>query len=456
MNSKKFDVIIIGAGLSGLSVNRFLDKMSPDLDILVLEKSNRPGGAIRSMKKEGFLAEWGPHGFLDNVEENRELLGDLKIMDSAQKAPLKKFLRYICLGGKLITIPQTPPKIIRSNLMPFHSKMRVLGDLFLKPKPNEQTIADWAAYRFGKAMIPFADIAMTGTYAGDIDKLSIDAAMPGLRRLEKEFGSVFKGAIKSRKQKPNRSMPSMISFEDGMEHLVRKLAEGRNIRYKSSVDSIKRNETDWQVETGSGLYSAKSLVVALHINQALQLLKGIKKAPGPELPTATVINVVLGFDSSAEIPFGFGYLAPKSEQRFALGTLFSIHMFPKRAPDGLNLVEVLVGGNRNPERLELDDSELIDKAYRDISQLIKLPKPPVFSSVIRPKVGIPQLEMGYGKYLDYRESLHEEAEGLHICGFGWEGIGINEMVRQARKTAVDVLNRKASGSGPARAKPIYF
>jgi protoporphyrinogen/coproporphyrinogen III oxidase len=248
----------------------------------------------------------------------------------------------------------------------------------------------------------------------------------------------------------------MISFEDGMETLVKKLAEGKNVRYNTPVKSIRKQENGWQVMTEEGSYNAKKLVVALHINQALKLLNEVEPAPGESIPSATVINVVLGFDNSAQIPFGFGYLAPKTEQRFALGTLFSIHMFPKRAPEGMNLIEVLVGGNRNPERLALDDKELIEKAYRDVRQLINLPKPPVFSSVIRPEVGIPQLEMGYLKYLEYRERLQKENEGLRICGFGWEGIGINDMVKQARQAALDVLRGETSESEPAKAKPIYF
>ena len=103
----------------------------------------------------------------------------------------------------------------------------------------------------------------------------------------------------------------------------------------------------------------------------------------------------MGFGESAEIPFGFGYLAPEQEKRFALGALFSTHMFPGRAPKGHMLLEALVGGRRHPEKLELDDDVLIQKAYADLRQLIHLPDPPVFTKVLRSDHGIPQLEIGY-------------------------------------------------------------
>ncbi len=58
------DVLIVGAGVSGLSAAHFLRKMAPGLNVVLLEKSQRVGGAIRSHREQGFLAEWGPHGFL--------------------------------------------------------------------------------------------------------------------------------------------------------------------------------------------------------------------------------------------------------------------------------------------------------------------------------------------------------------------------------------------------------
>lgn len=456
METKRCNTVIIGAGLSGLATAHFLLKDNPSLDLLLLEKSDRFGGAIQSHQENGFLAEWGAHGFLDNVAESRELLNDLNAEDSIQRASLKQFKRYICLKGKLQQIPQSPGTIIRSPLMSLPEKMRVLGDLWKKPRFAEQTVAEWAAYRFGKAILPFADIAITGTYAGDIEKLSIDAAMPGLRRLEKEYGSVFRGAIKSRKSSPSTGMPSMVSFKRGMEELVTRLASGKAILTGTEVKSLKQNDSFWQVTTDSLVIEATNLVVATGINAALPLLSDLQKPPKQSVTEAVVNNVVLGFDHQAEIPFGFGYLAPKSEGRFALGTLFSIHMFPGRAPEGHNLVEVLIGGTRHPEYLHQEDSDLIANALADIKQLIKLPDKPLFSKVIRPQYGIPQLELGHLDLLRYRSDVQRTFERLFIGGFGWDGIGINDMIKQARKMADDIHRGNVAPDDPARVKGVYF
>ncbi len=456
MKTKIYDVIIAGAGLSGLCVAHFLNKSEPRLEILLLEKTNRPGGAIKSVRKDGFLAEWGPHGFLDNTEESRELLNDLGLTGKAQKAPLKRFLRYICLNGKLAQIPQTPFKIIKSDLVSFQSKLRLLADLWKKPIDTEQTIADWVAYRFGKAMLPFADIAMTGTYAGDIEKLSIDAVMPGPRRLELETGSLFRGILKSKKNRTRSGMPSMISFKEGLEHLVDRLAENKNISFDSPLKKIDFEGSNWSVVSGEKKFHFKKIVLALHINQALPILGHFCPPPKLSVPEAKIVNIVMGFGDKAQIPFGFGYLSPKSEKRFALGALFSTHMFPGRSPENFKSLEVLVGGIRNPESLALDDNELVERAYQDLKQLLNLPEPPVFTNVLRPKAGIPQLEIGHHKLREYRDQMESKRAGLSVCGFGWDGIGMNDMIKYAKITAKNLLEEKRDSSARPSIKGIYF
>ena len=88
------DTIIIGGGLSGLTIAHFLQKYMPEARVTILEKTASFGGAIRSFHRDGYLAEWGAHGFLDNVEASRELLADTGLDREAQMAPLDEFVRY--------------------------------------------------------------------------------------------------------------------------------------------------------------------------------------------------------------------------------------------------------------------------------------------------------------------------------------------------------------------------
>ena len=462
------DTLIIGAGLSGLTTAHFVKKFQPGSRVLLLEKSPSAGGAIKSFHQDGFLAEWGAHGFLDNVEASRELLADTGLDKEAQKAPLDDFVRYICLDGRLNLIPQNPKKIIKSNLVSLSAKLRVLADLWKKPLPGEQTVADWAAHRFGAGLLPFVDAVLTGTYAGDLNRLSIDAVFPGIRNLELRHGSVIRGLLRKRKAAKlagkktaaGRKLPAMVSFPQGMGRLPEAMAADKNLIFSAAVENIHKKDGAWEVRTSEKSYQAKSIVLALSVNQGLALLRNTEgltggASPVESIPEARIVTVVLGFTDRADIPFGFGYLAPEQEKRFALGALFSTHMFPGRAPAGHVLLEALVGGRRHPEKLALPDEVLISKTLADLRQLIHLPDPPVFSKVLRPEHGIPQLEIGYPKLLAWRNLLVDNNLGLHVCGFGWDGIGINDMTKAARQVAAAI----AAGSGAERTtevKGVYF
>ena len=462
-----FDFVIVGAGLSGLVVADNLKREHPDCTLLVLEKSDRVGGVIRSFEESGFKAELGPHGFLDNCRESKGLLRDTGLEQETVKAPLATFVRYVCIDGKLKMIPQSPLKIITAPLIPWKDKFRVLGDLFKKPLEGEPTVAKWARYRFGEALLPYVDAVFTGTYAGDYNELKIDAVMPGVRALEKTYGSVIKGALaRARAAKKNKApgqklaMPSMTSFPEGMQRLTDKLGEnlepGGELHLNCVAEKIFKNESGWTVSTDGGDVSCNSLILALPVNQSLSLLKEIdSSAEKGRIPEAWINTVVFGFKDET-LPPGFGFLIPEREQRFSLGTLFSSNMFPNRAPHGHIVFETLVGGRRHPERLELSDEELVEKCLVDTKELLGISRSPVFTKVLRPQGGIPQLEQGYPALLEWRNRLVRNHPGIYICGFGWEGIGINDMIKAAVLVAAKAKTGLPQIAEEAEVKKVYF
>ena len=184
------EILIVGAGLSGLSTAHFLHTSAPDLDILMLEQDGRPGGAVRSFRENGYLAEWGPHGFLDNNPASRALLSETGLDRIAQKAPLGSFVRYVCHGGKLVQLPQKPQALLATPLLSPLGKLRLLGDLFKKPRSAEQSVGQWAAYRFGSEILPLVDAAITEARSGDLPAVLalLDAAGLPLEGVAEHFG----------------------------------------------------------------------------------------------------------------------------------------------------------------------------------------------------------------------------------------------------------------------------
>ena len=462
MNTK--DTLIIGAGLSGLTIAQTLRVRCYGHRFLLLDKNERTGGAIRTHAEDGFIAEAGPHGYLDNCRESQDILVDIGLTTECLHAPLSRFVRYVYIAGSLRQIPQTPLAIIKSPLIRWKAKFQIFADLWKKPLQGEPTVAAWAAYRFGASLLPFVDAALTGTYAGDMDKLTIDGVMPGVRALEKKHGSVIRGllAAKWQRNSPGRlSMPAMTSFPGGMQRLPERLTEFLrpeiDLQLNCSVENISKTEDGWQVESEKGTFQAANLVLALPVNASLALLKGIdNRIPLPDLPEARIATVVLAFAREVKLPPGFGYLIPESEGRFTLGALFSSNMFPGRAPADCSLIEVLAGGRRHPERAELDDRTLIRQALDDVKDILNISSEPIYTKVLRNSSGIPQPEQGYPDLLAWRNRLVNEQQGLFICGFGWDGIGMNDMIKTAGRVAESIMAGRKDSGQETSVKGVYF
>jgi len=469
ISANHLTTLIIGGGLSGLTVAHKLHQQNPDHKLLVIDKNDRLGGAIKSHHDQGYLAEIGPHGFLDNCDESKTILKETGLDKECVKAPLSQFVRYVCMDGELRLIPQSPPKIIKAPLISWPAKFRVLADLWKKPLSGEPSVAQWAEYRFGKALLPYIDAVFTGTYAGDINKLVIDGVMPGVRELEKKYGSVIRGLLYKLKESKRKSttpsrkkgLPAMTSFPQGMARLPEKLSEhlyvDDNLLLNCGVKGINAKDGHWHVDCEQTGFTCDNLVLALPVNGALTLLQQVQEPPPiSSIAESKIATVAFGFTGEACLPPGFGFLTPEQEKRFSLGCLFSSNMFPGRAPKDHILFEVLVGGRRHPERLELDDQVLIDNILNDMRGLLHLPGDPTYIKVLRSSGAIPQLEAGYPNLLSWRNNLVQQYKNLHICGFGWDGIGLNDMMKEATKVAESLVAGKEDHSEESQIKKVYF
>lgn len=460
-----YQTLILGGGLSGLTVAHKLKLHAPNHRFCILEKSNRTGGVIKTHRENGFITEIGPHGFLDNCEESKRILEETGLDQEAVKAPLIDFVRYVYLNGKLNLIPQTPRKILMAPLIPWTAKLRVLADLWKPVLGGEPTVAKWINHRFGAALLPYVDAVFTGTYAGDFDKLTIDSVMPGVRKLEKEHGSVLRGLIakmriKKKEGGPKLAMPAMTSFPKGMVRLVERLAENldleKELRLNCGVTSVTKTDSGWEVVAGDSLFTAKNVVFCLPANAALKLLAKIDpKIPEKSIPETWISTVVFGFTDDVTIPPGFGFLTPEKEQRFTLGSLFSSNMFPGRAPEGHVVFETLVGGRRHPERLDLDHETLTREALKDVQHILGIKKDPVYTTILSSDGGIPQLERNYPQLLDWQKAIQAKEKSLFICGFGWDGIGLNDMMKSGTRVAESLLTSSDKKYG-AELKGVYF
>src|SRR5688572_13828406 len=148
------DVIVIGAGITGLTCAYRLEKLG--FDTVVLESSDRIGGVIRTQCIEEHVVEWGPSSMLP-TPHTFELLEELglaeKLIQGDPKSP-----RYIVVNGTMKKLPFGP--------LSFGGIARMMAEPFIRStSTNDESIANFVRRRLGKeAHDRLAAPALSGIY----------------------------------------------------------------------------------------------------------------------------------------------------------------------------------------------------------------------------------------------------------------------------------------------------
>src|SRR5690349_14166577 len=98
-------VLVVGAGISGLVCAYALRKAGVDAQIV--EATSRPGGMIRSERRDGYLLELGPQSF-SSTAQILELCRELGLQDQLVEAPAHA-PRFLFVHGQLRAVPLSPP-----------------------------------------------------------------------------------------------------------------------------------------------------------------------------------------------------------------------------------------------------------------------------------------------------------------------------------------------------------
>src|SRR3954471_3839192 len=96
-------VAIIGAGISGLTAALRLQR--ENIPVTVYEASPRVGGPIRTIRRDGFLAECGPNSILETSPLVLNLVKDVGLESRRFYCNPAAKRRYIVRNGKPIAAP---------------------------------------------------------------------------------------------------------------------------------------------------------------------------------------------------------------------------------------------------------------------------------------------------------------------------------------------------------------
>lgn len=446
-------IVIIGAGISGLTAAYWLHKAG--MDVEVFEKDAVAGGTMRTLRDGGWLVETGPNSALETTPLFEEMFEGLGILSDRLNADERSSKRYILRNAKLHALPMSPGAFVTSTLWTAGGKLRLMKEPLVGRAEREETIAEFVERRLGREFLDYAiNPFVAGVYAGNPEQLSVRAAFPKLHALEEKYGGLIKGMIKGAKERKRRAEKAkdrakMFSFRHGMATFPDAIASklGNNIRLRRDVQGVTLQrgfDIRWHDERGSHTTVADCVIVATPAAAAARMIAPVSAELSSALSRIyypPVAEVFLGFHGrQIGRPLdGFGFLVPAKEQRKILGTIWSSALFPHRAPLDHVALTSFVGGSRQPELCELDDEALLNVVESELQTIMNIRGGPVYSKVIRWPKAIPQYHLGHLDIVRAMEKCEDENPGLFFCSNFRGGIAVGDCVMSGKKIADRIL-----------------
>ena len=445
MPEQQTDVVVIGAGITGLAAAHWL--AAKNHDVRVLESAPAPGGVIETRPEDGFLFEYGPLTVLATHPEVLQLIDEAGLTDRIVWADKTSSKRFIVRDERLRKVPSGPGSMMFSRLFRLRAKLAILREPFIPPAPEDanESLAEFVKRRLGNEFLDYAINPMVaGVYAGKPEQLEVRAAFPRIWRLEQEYGSLIKGAIKGARQRRARARQGevakdrarLFSFQRGMIELVEKLAStlGTRLLTGTTAVEVRRENGRYAVACVSGTtplrLMARSVVVTVPGESVSRLLPDPALSWTSDVYYPPVNQVCFGYRSQpgGMKRRGFGFLVPEVEPFDILGTLWLSSLFPGRSPEGGALLTTYVGGARCPKNAGLSDGELVDRVHRDLTRLMHVERKPDVVRIARYPKAIPQYTMGHLKRLERLSDFESRNPGLYVGSNVVGGISVGDRI----------------------------
>jgi len=447
-----FDVIVVGAGMSGLCAAHGLRQAG--LKVQIVEAGPRAGGVIASVSRDGCLYETGPNSALDTTPLIGELVDALGLRSRWRAASEIANCRYVVRDGQLRALPMSPVAFFTTPLFSVGAKLALMGEPFTRrgDPAREESIAAFVRRRLGSEFLDYAiDPFVAGVYAGDPEKISVPAAFPKLHALEQRWGSLIRGQIlgaqeRKKARETAKNTARSFSFDGGMQVLTDALARaaGPLALGVRATRLGRRPDGGYTLHAQDGdsalQFQARAVLLATpadvtgallreHVPDAADALAGIDYAPVASVASAyAVADLAHALD-------GFGALVPRREGRRALGVLFSSSMFDGRAPAGTALLTTFIGGRRQPELAGLSEAELGALAHQEHVGLLGARGAPTWQAVTRWPRAIPQYNLGHLGRVARAEAASKALPGVFMAANWKGGVSVGDCIANGRRSA---------------------
>ena len=186
-------IAVIGGGISGLAAAFRLGELSEahkvPLEVALFERGLRLGGALDTIRRDGFVIETGADSFLSEKPAAAQLAERLGLAAELVGTQEKFRKTFVVRGGRLVEIPAgfyllAPTwfgPLLRSPLFSPAGKLRIMLEPLIPRRRSleDESVGAFVRRRLGRQTLArVAQPLAGGIYTADPDQLSVGATMP--------------------------------------------------------------------------------------------------------------------------------------------------------------------------------------------------------------------------------------------------------------------------------------
>lgn len=448
MNTRNLEVMVVGAGITGLLTARHL--AAAGARVTIIEASDHIGGQLRSEHLDGRVVDVGAEALHTGAPGVQDLLDDLGLARDVVTAG--RGTTWLATARGLRALPAGMGPAGPTRLWPVATS-RVLSPAGLlraaseplrprTPLDGDTAVGSYLTGRFGRQVTDrLLDPLLGNLHAGDVNRLSLGAATPQLDRLARSHRSLVLARRGATRGIPG---PSFVTVRGGLGRIAAALGSDPRIdlRTATPVKVIEPDGCGYRVVAATGeAWRVDAVVLAVPAAVAARALTPVDQAAAEltRVRTASVATAVVGYHHDvARRLTGTGLLVPSTSPHLLKAATHLSAKWSHLAAGPTFLVRLSAGRAGDGRVEDLDAAELVDRLHADLAALTGLSQRPVSALVHRWQDTMPQLEVGHAERI---ARIRHRLEGRRIvlAGASYDGVGITSCLGSARRAAEQIV-----------------
>jgi protoporphyrinogen/coproporphyrinogen III oxidase len=458
-------VAIVGGGVAGLTAAYELARLARDgaaVQAVLFEASTRLGGIVETVREGGFVIECGPDAWVTEKPWALELAEELGLGDEVMASNDVGRKTYVLIDKKLRAMPDGMRMMVPADLdavdaseifsvegkRAYHDELVRAEELRTSAPPADESVAEFVRRHFGDEVLEkIGAPLLSGVFGGDVAKLSVRAVMAPFVTMEREHGSLI-AALQARAN-GSKADAAFTTLRSGMGTLMDRMIAAIPedwIRLAAETQFVSYGEEGWLVGTARGVERFDAVMMAAPVDVARALLAPVDERAAGLMEMGASSAVVVGFGFSDATKFrvlpGFGFLVPPGSDSLLLACTFVDQKFDDRVPPGGRLMRVFFGGKAADRLMRCGNDETAAVARMELARILGPLPEPQMTVVRRWPRSLPQYGVGHLERMKELDKRVKALEGLWLLGNGYRGVGLPDLIRDARAGARQLIERK--------------